>query len=140
MIYCWGYTRRSSRSVWPVDELRRLREERNALIVDTRIKPFSPFRQWAKPHLERQFGDDYVWIEEFGNRNYDSWTKPIVLLDPTAGWQRLAPLVRAERPPLLLCMCPTTWCHRTEVAQYLAEHAGWTVEHLVPAHNERRDE
>jgi hypothetical protein len=58
----------------------------------------------------------------------------IVLVDPAAGLSRLLPLVRPDRPPLLICMCPTTFCHRTEVANYLVDHAGWKVEHLVPAH------
>jgi hypothetical protein len=109
------------------------------------------------PHLQRTFGDDYIWIQEFGNVNFDSYTKATVLVDPAKGLMRLVPLVSGARdviatrhtrncsktvqflrsparPPLLLCMCPTTWCHRTEVAEYLAEHAGWTIEHLVPEH------
>jgi hypothetical protein len=131
-IYTWGYTQTSSRSPKKVDELRHIRAERNALIVDTRIKPFSRFRQWAMPYLQRTFGDDYMWVQEFGNVNFDSWTKPIVLFDPAAGLTRLEPLVRIDRPPLLLCMCPTIFCHRTEVAKYLKQHAGWTIEHLVP--------
>lgn len=137
-VYTWGYTRVSSRSVWPVDELQRLRAERNALVVDVRFKPVSRFRQWGQRSLERAFGDDYVHIQAFGNLNWASWTKPIVLVDPAAGLAQLKPLVSAERPPLLLCMCPDTFCHRTDVARYLAQHAGWIIEHLVPEHSGRR--
>lgn len=132
-VYTWGYMQPAAgrRSAWPVAELERLRQERNALVVDTRFKPSSRLAQWRRPYLERRFGDDYVWIQAFGNANFAAG--PIVLVDPAAGLAQLEPLVSAARPPLLLCMCPTTACHRTAVAEYLAQQAGWAIEHLVPA-------
>lgn len=138
-VYTWGYTREGTRDPWPIHALEQVREERSALIVDTRIKPYSRFKEWAMPNLRRVFRSNYTWIEDFGNLNYDSWTKPIVLADPAKGLAWLLKKGLSQtRPPLLLCMCPTTFCHRTEVAKYLAEHAGWTIEHLVPEHAPKR--
>jgi hypothetical protein len=110
-VYTWGYHGEI------VETLEALRAGLNALIVDTRYVPSSRDARWRRPSLEKRFGPDYIWIKAFGNRNYKGgWTDPVILHDPEHGLQVLEPLVRPERPPLLLCMCPTPYCHRTDVA------------------------
>lgn len=124
-IYTWGYHRQTTAT------LQAIQRQRSALIVDTRYVPSSRFGAWRKGHLERLFGADYVWIQEFGNLNYKAdFNAPVVLNDPHAGLARIEPLVSEGRPLLLLCMCPTPNCHRANVAEYLQKARGWTIEHL----------
>src|SRR5688572_377231 len=99
-VYTWGYMRAGApRSAWPVAELERLQQERNALIVDT-LQAVEPFRAMETAFLQRRFVDDCLWIQAFGNVNRAA--KSIVLADPAAGLTQLKPLVSENRPPLLL--------------------------------------
>jgi Protein of unknown function, DUF488 len=122
VVYTWGYQGDV------LDTLAALRAERNALIVDVRYVPSSRDARWRQRTLERRFGVDYLWLKAFGNRNYKG--ESIILDAPELGLAMLEPFVSPDHPPLLLCMCPTTNCHRTAVAAFLAAQRGWTIEHL----------
>ena len=124
-VFTWGYSGRS------VDELATIRSELGALIVDARYSPRSRVPLWNREPLENRFGADYVWIREFGNVNYSNAERAIELLNPTVGAKRLADLLRDDRPAILICAChDIAVCHRAQVATFLHEGFGWSVEHL----------
>ncbi len=124
-IYTWGYSGRS------ITELIALRDRLGALVVDTRYVPRSRRPEYNRRRLEAALGADYVWLREFGNLNYKGGPHdPVRLNEPEQGLLRLRPLITPARPPLLICQCPTTFCHRVDVAAFIADKTGAAVEHL----------
>ncbi len=110
-LYGIGYSGRT------LDELRHILEQLEAVLVDIRFAPYSRNPDFRKPHLETVFGDRYLYLRAFGNRNYKGG--PVDLVDYEAGKAALEVL---DKPALLMCMCkdPAT-CHRAVVLQRLAE-------------------
>ena len=128
VIYTWGYGGRA------LADLRSVRDSLKAVIVDTRLSPFSRDPQWMRPALEAEFGTDFVWCSEFGNVNYKFPNRPTKLKAPTQGLARLHGLVSEARPPLLICMCRKIEdCHRLDVATFLAAQLGAEIVHLSGA-------
>ena len=115
--YGIGYSGRTA------DDLKRIVEELDGYLVDIRFTPHSRNPSFRKAALEAAFGDRYVYLRAFGNRNYKGG--PVEIVDYEAGKAALEAL---DKPALLLCVCrdPKT-CHRTTVLQRLAED-GFTVQ------------
>jgi uncharacterized protein (DUF488 family) len=123
-IYTFGYEKRQP------EELMAEVERLTAIVVDVRIKPFSRRSSWGKTHLEILLGDRYRWERGFGNVNYKGG--PIELADPEGGLAKVAPLIQEGRNIILLCYeaDPKT-CHRSQVAELIAERFGCRIEHLI---------
>jgi uncharacterized protein (DUF488 family) len=123
-IYTFGYEKRRP------EELRAESDRLDAVVMDVRIKPFSRRPDWAKSHLTALLGDRYRWVAGFGNVNYKGG--PVELADPEAGLAQIADLIEQGRNIILLCYeaDPKT-CHRSQVAELIAERWGCDVQHLV---------
>ena len=116
-VFGTGYSGRT------MDDLKRILGELDAYLVDIRYTPYSRNPVFRKAALEAAFGDRYVYLRAFGNRNYKGG--PVEIVDYEAGRTALEAL---DKPALLMCVCrdPKT-CHRTTVLQRLAED-GFTVQ------------
>lgn len=112
MIYTTGYHGHTP------DDLRRLAENLNATVVDIRLSPYSRIPGYNQKDLIALLRTSYMWIDEFGNLNYNKDGEPIKVKDMTTGTNRL--IQRGQRNYILLCGCenPET-CHRTVVGNYL---------------------
>jgi hypothetical protein len=111
--------------------------EAGAVIVDTRLKPFSRWRpDMNLGHLKQELGiDAYLSLPDFGNENFKK-DGPIRIRDFDAGLQQLQASVQRLKPSavVLLCACSDPLiCHRSEVAARLID-AGFAEEvvHLKP--------
>lgn len=103
-----------------------------AVIVDTRLKAWSQRPQWRQSFLESLLGEEYVWVPEFGNVNYNQPGGHIRINDIEAGMRRLEPLLEAS-PVVLICVCADELtCHRSVVADLAARRFGVEVVHLSP--------
>lgn len=104
----------------------------NALLIDIRYSPGSRHAQWRQPHLLDVWGDRYLHVRELGNANYDKHLgEGIRLADADAGTQRIVRLL-ADQPLILLCACAAhEKCHRTTVAQEMADRYGAEIVHLT---------
>lgn len=123
-IYTIGYENRTMAEL--VDEANRLK----AVVVDVRMRPFSRWSDWTKGRLEDLLGERYRWVKGFGNENYAGG--PIDLSDPEEGLEEIADLIKKGRNVLLLCYeADPGRCHRTLVAELIAERFGCTIEHLI---------
>lgn len=119
-IYTLGYAQWSIEKV--EDEIGTL----DAVLVDVRHSPHTTKPGFAKSDLEARFGDRYVHLPGFGNINYKDG--PIELADPEQGLRAVRKL---ERAPVLLCGCQHPEpCHRSTVAQLVADQLGGSVNHL----------
>lgn len=110
-VYGIGYSGRSP------EDLRRIVEELDVYLVDIRFAPYSRNPVFRKAALEKAFGEQYVYLQTFGNQNYKGG--PVDIVDYDAG--RIA-LEGLDKPALLMCMCKDpAACHRTIVLNRLAE-------------------
>jgi uncharacterized protein (DUF488 family) len=124
VIYTFGYEKRS------VDELAEEAYLLDAVVVDVRIRPFSRAKGWSRRNLEIVLGDHYLWVREFGNKNYKGG--PTELVDVKAGLEIVAPLIAEGRDLILLCYeADPADCHRTDVAEAIAARFGGEINHLV---------
>lgn len=104
-----------------------------ALIVDIRFSPFSKNPMWSKAALAARFGSSYRHLRDLGNPNYRSPESGIALYRPEVGIPCLVDML-ADRPCVLLCVCPQVYeCHRLSVCN-LAKDAvpGLSVWHVSP--------
>jgi len=125
-IYTLGY------SGWKLDDIRAAVDRLDAVLVDVRMVPRSRCPQWNGSTFFRMFGDRYVWLKEFGNRNYKGTVEQIVILDFPAGEKRVADLASGGRAIILLCGCAdVNQCHRKVLAERLAEAWSANVVHLT---------
>lgn len=115
------------------EDLREYAEQKNAIIVDTRLKPLSRIPDWRKSTMIARFYDNgfsrYTHIDELGNLNYKGG--PIEIKDLEAGLPKVKALLDAGFVVILLCVCrDVERCHRSVVAAALAERYGVSVRHL----------
>lgn len=126
-LYTLGY------SGWRIEDIEKVLEDLDAIVVDVRMVPRSRAPMWNSGALARRFGDRYVWLREFGNRNYKGTVDNIEIIDFTAGEARLRMLAAGGRPVALLCGCPdASVCHRKVLAERLAQMWKVDVVHLSP--------
>lgn len=111
LAYGIGYSGRN------LDELQRIVEVLDVYLVDIRFAPYSRNPDFRKTTLEKTFGDRYIYLQAFGNRNYKGGPVDIVNYE-----EGKAVVEALDKSALLICMCkdPTT-CHRTVVLHRLAE-------------------
>ncbi len=125
-VYTVGY------NLWRVEAFAEQVKALDATVVDVRYRPNSRNPDWRAGSLLKRLGRAYVWMPEFGNRNYKGG--PIELVNPEEG---LAKLQEIERP-ILMCACASLKrCHRYEVAERVKERFGCEVVHLWPQKEER---
>jgi len=128
-IYTLGYIGRKLESVDAL--LARF----GAILVDVRMVPRSRTAIWNSGILRRHFGEQrYVWLKEFGNRNYKGTFEQIEIVNFPAGEQRLRELITTTgRPVMLMCGCPdVNTCHRKLLAEWLSQRWNAPIEHLLP--------
>lgn len=124
-IYTLGY------SGWKIDDPVSALKELGAVLIDVRMVARSRNPAFNGTSLGRLLGDDYVWLREFGNRNYKGG--PIEIVDFEAGAARVREVTGSSRAFVLLCGCPVLdSCHRKIVAEKLAELWSVNVVHLNP--------
>lgn len=98
-----------------MDELERIVQALDAVLVDIRFAPYSRNPAFRKASLQAALGSRYVHLGAFGNRNYQGG--PVDIVDYEAGRAALEAL---ERPALLMCMCrDPAACHRFVIMERL---------------------
>jgi uncharacterized protein (DUF488 family) len=121
-IFTIGYT-----STTP-EELITIVDELGLRLVDIRISPYSQDYKWRQKSLEQYFGDKYLYIKEFGNENYKIGS--IKVKDPVTGLAKIQNVIE-KQPVLLMCACYLhEKCHRSVVANIVAERFNLEIEHL----------
>jgi len=111
LVYTFGYQGRDPR------ELLTLCKRKDAVVVDVRYSPRSRNPRWNRRMLEKVLGERYVWIREFGNKNYATGGR-IKLVDFAAGVEKLNGL--QYNCCILLCQeADPDKCHRKVVARML---------------------
>jgi uncharacterized protein (DUF488 family) len=109
----------------------------DAILVDVRMVPRTRWQpQWNATVLRARLGDRYVWLREFGNRNYKGTFEQIEIADFPAGEKRLREIVAPGKAVVLLCGCrDVNVCHRKVVAELLAQAWQADVVHLTRPDN-----
>lgn len=116
-IYTLGYAK------WSIEEVAKQLDALRATLVDVRHSPHTTKPGFAKSDLEARFGNRYVHLRAFGNVNYKEG--PIELADPEEGLRAIRAL---DRSPVLMCGCQhPDQCHRSSVAQLLADHLDGSI-------------
>lgn len=146
MIYTLGYIG------WKLDEVAAAVERLDAVLVDVRMVPRSRNPIWNSTALAKRFGDGstgsprgrYVWLKQFGNRNYKGTFEQIEIVDFARGVVRLLELFPPAvgtsapgRPIILFCGCPDPGqCHRSVLADGLAKLWSAEISHLTRPDNQ----
>jgi uncharacterized protein (DUF488 family) len=137
-IYTLGY------QGWKIDAAEAVLLRLDAILVDVRMMPRSRLADFNGGRLQKRLGGRYVWLGEFGNRNYKGSFDQIEIVDFAAGEKRLRELCGAAPAPnetdrpaskaiVLLCGCAdVNACHRKVLAERLAGLWGAQVVHLSP--------
>lgn len=131
-IYTLGYTG------WKIDDVAATLDRLDAVLVDVRMVPRSRNPIWNSTALAKRFGERYIWLRQFGNKNYKGTFEQIEIVDFAAGAHRLLELFPPKpgsivpgKPIILFCGCKdVSQCHRKVLAAHLA--AGTTTIDLVP--------
>ena len=134
-IYTLGY------SGWRIEDVEAVLDRLGAILVDVRMVPRTRWQpQWNAAALHARLGDRYVWLREFGNRNYKGTFEQIEIADFPTGEKRLREIA-ATGPALsevegkavvLLCGCrDVNVCHRKVLAERLAQAWKADVVHLT---------
>lgn len=126
IIYTAGY-----QAIKSPELLSRFAIATNAIVVDTRLTPYSQLPGWRRSELERQYQKgQYRYLGQWlGNLNYKNGG-PIRIADPERGFVALAELL-SQQSVILLCACGNVQtCHRSVIAEMLADATGATVQHL----------
>jgi uncharacterized protein (DUF488 family) len=137
-IYTLGYTG------WKIDEVAATVERPDAVLADVRMVPRSRNPIWNSGTLAKQFGGRYVWLKQFGNRNYKGTFEQIEIVDFAGGADRLVKLFPPApgssapgRTLILLCGCPdASQCHRSVLASGLAKLWSADITHLTRTDNQ----
>lgn len=118
-IYLLGYSGRTP------DDIKRIVGK--GLLLDIRLSPKSRKPGFSKKRLEEAFGEQYQWLYEFGNENYQGGD--VKLYDPEAGLEIIKEICKLSPGPLfLMCVCRDgATCHRRQVGELLQEN-GYEVE------------
>jgi uncharacterized protein (DUF488 family) len=138
-IYTLGY------SGWKIEDVEAVLDHLDAILVDVRMVPRSRVATWNVGVLSRRLGQRYLWLREFGNRNYKGG--PIDIVDFAAGQAKLVEITacHGESPRsrtsgksvILLCGCADVKvCHRKLLAEWLAKAWQSEVEHLTQPDNQ----
>lgn len=125
-IYTAGY-----QAIKSPELLQRFAATTNASVVDTRLTPYSQLAGWKRSELERAYAKgQYRYLGNWlGNLNYKSGG-PIRIADAERGLVALAELLN-QQSIILLCACGNVQtCHRSVIAEMLAQATGATVQHL----------
>jgi uncharacterized protein (DUF488 family) len=133
-IYTIGY------SGWKIEDVETVLERLDAILVDVRMVPRTRWTPlWNGSVLHDRLGDRYVWLREFGNKNYKGTFEQIKIVDFPAGEQRLRELLAKDasgKAVVLMCGCrDVNVCHRKIVAEMLAQAWGAEVVHLTRPDN-----
>jgi hypothetical protein len=87
--------------------------------------------------LPAWLGERYLWLREFGNRNYKGTFEQIEIADFPTGEKRLRESIAPGKAVALLCGCrDVNVCHRKVVAERLAQAWKTDVVHLERPKNE----
>ena len=126
-IYTLGY------SGWKFEEVDEALVRLDAVLVDVRMVPRSRWAPgWNAKTLEARLGEKYVWLKEFGNRNYKGTFEQIEIADFPAGEKRLREITNTGKAVVLLCGCrDVNVCHRKVLAERLSQSWGAEVVHLT---------
>ena len=137
-IYTLGY------SEWKIEDVEALLDRLDAVLVDVRMVPWSRLAPiWNGAALHERLGDRYVWLREFGNRNYKGTFEQIEIADFPEGEKRLRELIgagsitgKSGRKVILLCGCPdVNTCHRKFLAERLAQMWKEKIVHMTHPDN-----
>ena len=129
-IYTLGYVG------WKVEDIEAVVKRLDAVLVDVRMVPRSRAPIWNGSTLHKRLGDRYVWLREFGNRNYKGTVEQIEIADFPAGAAKLQAIAAGGRAIILLCGCPeVATCHRKVLAEWLAQAWKAEVMHLTRPDN-----
>jgi uncharacterized protein (DUF488 family) len=130
-IYTLGY------SGWKIEDVEAVLERFAAILVDVRMVPRTRWQpQWNSAVLHARLGDRYVWLREFGNRNYKGTFEQIEIADFPAGEKRLREITTPGNAVVLLCGCrDVNVCHRKVLAEWLARTWQAEVVHLTRPDN-----
>jgi len=136
-IYTLGY------SGWKIEEIQAQLDRLGAVLVDVRMVPRSRAPIWNGSTFRKRLGDRYIWLKEFGNRNYKGTFEQIEIADFPAGETRLRKFLAKDavfKAIVLLCGCKdVNICHRKVLAQRLAQTWQAAVVHLTRPDNEISD-
>jgi uncharacterized protein (DUF488 family) len=126
-IYTLGY------SGWKIEDVEAVLKRLDAILVDVRMVPRSRAPVWNGSAFHKRLGDRYVWLKQFGNRNYKGTFEEIEIADFPAGERRLREMTAGGKAVVLLCGCrDVNACHRKVLAERLAKAWGAEVSHLAP--------
>jgi uncharacterized protein (DUF488 family) len=137
-IYTLGY------SGWKIEDVEAVVTKLDAILVDVRMVPRSRSAVWNGGTLRNRLGDRYVWLKQFGNRNYKGTVDQIEIADFPAGEECLRKLIIngtplgaiAGKAVILLCGCPNVAaCHRKILAEWLAQAWQAEIVHLTRLDN-----
>lgn len=119
-VYTLGY------AAWSIDAVEKQLTMLDAVLVDVRQSPHTTKPGFAKSDLDTRFGPCYVHLPAFGNVNYKEG--PIELANPDRGLEAIQSL---DRDPVLMCGCRHPGpCHRSTVAQFIADRLDASITHL----------
>ena len=130
-IYTLGY------SGWKIEDVEAVLEQLDAILVDVRMVPRSRWAPlWNASALHERLSDRYVWLKEFGNRNYKGTFEQIEIADFAGGEKRLREITATGKAVVLLCGCsdPNT-CHRKVLAGWLGQRWHAEIDHLTRPDN-----
>ncbi len=129
-IYTIGY------SGWTPEQVEKAVRDLGAILVDVRMVPRTRWTPaFNSAALHARFGDQYVWLKQFGNVNYKGTFEQIEIADFALGEKMLADLsglpFEGGKNVVLLCGCrDVNVCHRKVLAERLAQDWALEVVHL----------
>lgn len=122
-LYTLGY------ATWTLEQIEKAVIALDALLIDIRYHPWSGKPGFNREDLTRRFPGIYGYMKSFGNLTHKEGR--IELYKPEEGLQKIGPILKV-RNVVLLCGCSDyQWCHRSTVADLIAERYKVEVEHLT---------
>ncbi len=103
-----------------------------ATVIDVRYKPWSSQPGWKREDLQAALPFKYVWVQEFGNINYEGPEGKWMIRDAEGGCKIVLPILKRNS---VILLCRETYhmnCHRSIVADLLAERSGLHILNLLP--------
>ena len=127
-IYGLGYTGRTP------EQIRKIAEEKNAVVLDIRFSPRSRNPQFAGSNIAASLVGRYQHVRDLGNRNYKGG--PIDIVDFEEGRKIIDQIGETGQNVILMCMCKKpSVCHRTIVMSMLRQEDYETEELNAPSNN-----
>lgn len=113
-----------------------LKQPTPGIILDVRFSPYSKIAGWNIEDLQQEFSTRYVHMAALGNKHHHTGG-PIELVDEESGLQQ-AQAWLAQFDICLLCGCyRVDRCHRSYIAERLAERTGVPLCHLLQPHQDQ---